>query len=117
MLRKKAKTQWTFPAICSVLGGSIAYMQLGVAFFIHANIQPYVAENFFGTSAATQPTSMSEVYASGLSSFFNTYLVYGLCLLGMLTGLTWGKTLLAPETTYAQGYGARGRSTASDFSP
>lgn len=38
MLKTKAKTQLTCKAFCCVLGGFLAYMQLGAALFIHANI-------------------------------------------------------------------------------
>ena len=47
MLKTKAKTQLTCKAFCCVLGGFLAYMQLGAALFIHANIQPYIAYWFF----------------------------------------------------------------------
>jgi hypothetical protein len=38
MMRKAAKTQCTLQAALCVIGGFTAYMQLGVALFIHANI-------------------------------------------------------------------------------
>ena len=38
MSGKGAKTRGTLQAICCLLGGITAYMQLGTALFIHANI-------------------------------------------------------------------------------
>ena len=79
----------------------VAYMQLGVALFIHANIQPYVAANFFNDATTTNKvTSIDEIYKIGLSNFFWTYLVYALCLVGMLLGLSLGKRFLVPESLF-----------------
>ena len=44
----RAKTRYTSRSVLAIVGGVLAYMQLGVAFFIHANLQPYVAYTFFG---------------------------------------------------------------------
>lgn len=63
-------------------------MQLGVALFIHANLQPYVIGYFF---------SGGKVYQDGLSHFSPTFLVYALCVIGMLFGLPIGKKMLEPE--------------------
>ena len=61
MLRKQAKTKCTFKGVCCVIGGMVAYMQLGVALFIHANIQPYVAANFFKDATASATTKVTQI--------------------------------------------------------
>ena len=101
MLKTKAKTQLTCRAFCCVLGGFIAYMQLGVALFIHANIQPYVAYQFFGEKNTV--TSVDQVYMHSKDSFFATYLIFALCMIGMVMGLSVGKALLLPETVTMNG--------------
>jgi len=45
---------------------------------------------------------MEEIYASGIANFFRTYLVYALCLVGMLLGLSLGKRVLTPESFLSQ---------------
>ena len=62
-------------------------MQLGVALFIHANLQPYVVAYFFDNHA----------YQGRLSNFFPTFLVYAFCVLGLLIGLPLGKRVLEPK--------------------
>ena len=55
-MRRAAKTKCTLKGALCVLGGFTAYMQLGVALFIHANIQPYVAHTFFSANDSTAST-------------------------------------------------------------
>ena len=98
MLKTKAKTQLTCRAFCCVLGGFVAYMQLGAALFIHANIQPYIAYTFFVEEDTA--TSVDEVYMHSEDWFFVTYLVFALCMIGMVMGLSVGKSLLLPETVF-----------------
>ena len=77
-------------------------MQLGVALFIHANIQPYVAYAFFAPSGDTEQAAsgIDQIYQTGLTNFFKTYLVYVFCMLGMIIGLTLGKRFLSPSANY-----------------
>ena len=98
MLKTKAKTQLTCRAFCCVLGGFVANMQLGVALFIHANIQPYIAYSFFVKEKTA--TSVDHVYMHSEEWFFATYLIFALCMLGMVMGLPIGKSLLLPETVF-----------------
>ena len=91
MLRKEAKTQCTSQAVLCIVGGISAYMQLGTALYIHANIQPYVATAFFSDKA---DGSLATSYEEGLPYFFQTYFVYALSILGMVFGLSLGKHLL-----------------------
>ena len=92
MLKNKAKTKFTCRAFCCSLGGFLAYMQLGVALFIHANIQPYVAYWFFLSEDEKKlVNSIDEVYIHTSSNFFLTYLIFALCLIGMVLGLQTGK--------------------------
>ena len=55
-----------------------------------------MAHAFFGKTAST--TAGQVVYGDGLANFIQTYLVYGLCMCGMITGLFLGKRFLSPET-------------------
>jgi len=77
-----------------MFGGFIAYMQLGVSLSLHANLQPYVANYFFGKQASK---SVDETYTGGMSHFKESYGVYCLCIIGMLIGLPLGKKLLKTE--------------------
>ena len=101
MLKTKAKTQLTCRAFCCVLGGFVAYMQLGVALFIHANIQPYIAYQFFVEKDTV--TSVDQVYTHSKDNFFATYLIFALCMIGMVMGLSVGKALLLPESVLIRG--------------
>ena len=98
MLRNKAKTKFTCRAFCCILGGFIAYMQFGAALFIHANIQPYVTYWFFLSEDEKRLVkSIEEVYIQTGSNFFYTYLVFALCMIGMVLGLQTGKQMLLNE--------------------
>lgn len=114
MLKTKAKTQLTCRAFCCVLGGFVAYMQLGVALFIHANIQPYIAYTFFVKEGTA--TSVDQVYMQSEDWFFATYLVFALCMIGMVMGLSVGKSLLLPETVFVSGQSGDQATTVTTFS-
>lgn len=103
MLRKAAKTRCTLKAALCLLGGFTAYMQLGVALFIHANLQPYVANTFFIKDDSALVTDVDQIYGLGSQFFFLTYLVYALCILGMVLGLALGKKFLATAADFSTG--------------